>query len=88
MANIKSSKKRILVSKARNARNKARKSELRTYLKKFDQAVLNSDKAAAEEAYKVAVKSVDRAVSKGILHRNTAARKKSRLTLKLNALQG
>ena len=88
MANIKSAKKRILVSKARQARNRARKSELKTYLKKFEQAVLNKDRAAAEEAYKVAIKTVDRAVARGILHRNNAARKKSKLTLQLNSLQG
>lgn len=87
MANIKSAKKRILVSRARHARNKAKKSELKTYLKKFEQAVLSNDKAAAEEAYKQAIKVVDRAVAKGILHKNNAARKKSRLTLKLHALQ-
>lgn len=88
MANIKSAKKRILVSKARQARNRARKSELKTYLKKFEQAVLNKDRAAAEEAYKVAIQTVDRAVARGILHRNNAARKKSKLTLQLNSLQG
>ncbi|NLL46424.1 MAG: 30S ribosomal protein S20 [Clostridiales bacterium] len=86
MANIKSSQKRVLLSRAQNARNKSYRSQLRTSLKKFDAAVAQSDKEAAGETYKVAVKAVDHAVSKGLLHKNNAARKKSSLTLRLNAL--
>ena len=86
MPNIKSAKKRVLVAEVRNARNKAEKSALKTALKKYDAALVAGDKANAEVAYKVAIKAVDQAVIKGLLHKNNAARKKSSMTLKLNAL--
>ena len=86
MPNIKSSKKDVLSSKIAYEKNKANKSELKTNLKKFDAALVSGDKAAAEAAYKVAVKAVDQAVLKGLLHKNNAARKKSSMTLKLNAM--
>ena len=86
MANIKSSKKDVISSKIAYEKNKAEKSELKTNLKKFDAALVEGDKAAAEVAYKQAVKSVDQAVLKGLLHKNNAARKKSSMTLKLNKL--
>ena len=86
MPNIKSAKKRVQLSEARNARNRAERSALRTTLKKFDAAVTEGNRTEAEGAYRVAVKSVDKAVAKGILHKNNAARKKSALTLKLNAM--
>ena len=84
--NIKSAKKRVELSKVANARNKAGKSALKTDIKKFDAAVLEGNREAADAAYKTAVKSVDQAVNKGLLHKNTAARKKSSMTLKLNKL--
>ncbi|MCD7859833.1 MAG: 30S ribosomal protein S20 [Firmicutes bacterium] len=86
MPNIKSSKKDVLRIKAAYEKNKSEKSALKTCLKKFDAAVASGDKAAAEAAYTAAVKSVDKACSKGLLHKNNAARKKSSMTLKLNAL--
>ena len=86
MPNIKSAKKRVLISEARNARNRAERSALRTTLKKFNAAVAEGNRTEAEGAYKVAVKTVDKAVAKGILHKNNAAHKKSALTLKLNGL--
>ena len=86
MPNIKSAKKRVLVSKVNNARNKMEKSALKTTLKKFDAALVAGDKTDAEAAYKTAVKAVDQAVNKGLLHKNNAARKKSSMTLKLNKL--
>lgn len=86
MANIKSSAKRILVSRERAARNKADKSELKTTIKKFDTAAAEGNHENAEAAYKAAVKSVDRAVSKGLIHKNNAAHKKSRMAGKMNAL--
>ena len=86
MPNIKSAKKRVLISEARNARNKAERSALRTALKKFDAAAAEGNRTEAEGAYKVAVRTVDKAVAKGILHKNNAAHKKSALTLKLNGL--
>lgn len=86
MANIKSSAKRVLVSRENAARNKADKSELKTTIKKFDAAVAEGNQENAEAAYKVAVKSVDRAVSKGLIHKNNAAHKKSKMAAKVNAL--
>ena len=82
--NIKSAKKRVLVAAARNARNKAEKSELKTTIKKFEAAVAEGNRTEAEGAYKVAVKAVDKAAANGILHKNNAAHKKSAMTLKLN----
>ena len=86
MPNIKSSKKDVIRSKVAYEKNKADKSAMKTVLKKFESALESGDHAAAESAYKVAVVSVDKAVTKGILHKNTAARKKSSMTLKLNKL--
>lgn len=86
MPNIKSAKKRVILSKAANEKNKANKSELRTIVKKFEAAVAEGNREQADVAYKTAVKTVDQAVRKGILHKNTAARKKSSMTLKLNKL--
>ena len=84
MPNIKSAKKRVLVSEARNARNKANRSALKTAIKKFEAAAVEGNRTEAEGAYKVAVKSIDKAAAKGLLHKNNAAHKKSALTLKLN----
>ena len=86
MPNIKSSKKDVISSKIAYEKNKAAKSVLKTNLKKFDAALESGDKTAAEGAYKVAVQTVDKAVQKGLLHKNNAARKKSSMTLKLNKL--
>ena len=86
MPNIKSSEKRVQIEKVRNARNKADKSALKTTLKKFDAAAVGGDQAAAAASHKIAVKSVDRAVSKGLIHKNNAARKKSKMAQKMNSL--
>ncbi len=86
MPNIKSAKKRVELTKAAAARNKAEKTQLKTNLKKFDAAYTEGNREAADAAYKIAVKAVDQAVNKGLLHKNTAARKKSSMTLKLNKL--
>ncbi len=86
MPNIKSSKKDVISSKVAYEKNKADKSALKTQLKKFEAALVSGDKAVAEAAYKAAVQSVDKAVTKGLLHKNNAARKKSSMTLKLNKL--
>ena len=86
MANIKSAKKRILVIETKTLRNKMIKSKIKTLVKKVDAAVAASDKAAATEAYKVAVKCVDQAAARGIIHKNAAAHKKSQFTLALNKL--
>ena len=86
MANIKSSKKDVISSKIAYEKNKANKTALKTILKKFDASLESGDKTAAEAAYKIAVKAVDKAVVKGLLHKNNAARKKSSMTLQLNKL--
>ena len=86
MPNIKSAKKRVLVAKVNTERNKADKSALKTTLKKFDAAVAEGNKELADSTFKAAVQSIDKAAGKGILHKNTAARKKSQITLKMNKL--
>ena len=86
MPNIKSSKKDVIRSKIAYEKNKADKSAMKTAIKKFEAAVVAGDRAVAEEAYKVAVKEVDQAALKGLLHKNNVARKKSSMTLKLNKL--
>ncbi|MBE6914128.1 MAG: 30S ribosomal protein S20 [Ruminococcaceae bacterium] len=87
MPNIKSSAKRDQLAKARNAKNKAEKTALKTMVKKFDAAVAEGNKEAAVSAYKVAVKAVDKAACKNLVHKNNAANKKSKMTLKLNAME-
>ena len=87
MPNIKSAKKRVKVTKTKNLQNQMAKSALKTVLKKFDAAVAAGDKSAAEAAYKVAVKAVDQAAAKHLMHKNNAAQKKSAMTLKLNNAQ-
>ena len=86
MPNIKSSKKDVISSKIAYEKNKAEKSALKTAVKKFEAALVEGDRAAAEVAYKAAVVKVDCAARKGLLHKNTAARKKSSMTLQLNKL--
>ena len=80
MANIKSSAKRDEKSKELRAKNRADKTELKTMMKKFDAAV-------ADSAYKVAVKTVDHAAGKGLIHKNNAAHKKSSMSVKLNGME-
>jgi len=87
MANIKSSIKRVLVSQKAAAKNKAAKSLMKTNIKKFDAAASGGDRDAAEGAYKTAVKTVDRAATKGLIHKNKAARRKSTLSKKMNAVE-
>ena len=86
MPNIKSAKKRVLVTETKSLQNKMFKSELKTLVKKFDAAVASGDKAVATEAYKLAVKKIDKAVGKSIIHKNTSNRKKSKMTAKLNKM--
>ena len=86
MPNIKSAKKRVKVNSVKALNNQMAKSELKTTLKKFDSAVVAGNREEATAAYKAAVVAVDKAAVKGILHKNNAARKKSSMTLKLNAM--
>ena len=84
LANIKSAKKRILVSEKRAARNKAIRSKVKTAIKKVDAAIAANDKEAAQAALTAAVSELDKATKKGIYHKNTCARKVSRLTIAVN----
>ena len=84
MPNIKSAKKRVLVNATKQARNKSANSALKTALKKANVAI-DTNAADKEEAVKLAVKKIDQAVAKGLLHKNNAARKKSAIVTKLNA---
>ncbi|MBC8536299.1 30S ribosomal protein S20 [Feifania hominis] len=86
MPNIKSAKKRVKVTKVKALNNQMVKNALKTCLKKYDSVVASGDKAEAEAMYKITVKKVDQAAAKGILHKNTAARKKSQLTNMLNSI--
>ena len=86
MANIKSAKKRILVTETKTARNKAIKSKVKTYVKKVEAAVAAQDKVAAQDALKVAISEINKAGSKGVYHKNTCARKVSRLTKAVNGI--
>lgn len=86
MANIKSAQKRIRVTETKTLRNRMIKSALKTAIKKFETAVAAGNADSANTEFKAVTKAIDMAKSKGILHANTAARKKSRLASKLNAL--
>ena len=86
MTNSKSAKKRVQVAEVRAARNKACNSALKTSIKKANAAIDNND-ANKAEAVKAAVKSIDQAAAKGILHKNCAAHKKSAIVKKLNAAE-
>ena len=86
MPNIKSAKKLVRVSEEKALRNQMFKSAYKTTIKKYQAAVTAGDKDAAATLYKAAVKKVDQAAAKGIIHKNAAARKKSQFTLMLNTI--
>ena len=86
MANIKSAKKRILVNRTKAARNKSIKSAVKTAVKKVDAAVALEDNEAANNALVEAISTIDKAASKGVYHKNTAARKVSRLSKAVNTI--
>ena len=88
MANIKSQKKRILTNEKARQRNVAVKSALKSAVRSVDQAVAAGDKAAAGEALKVASRKLDKAASKGIIHKNQAANRKSGIAARVKALLG
>jgi len=79
MANIKSQKKRILTNEKARQRNAAVNSRLKTYMKYADEALESKDSSKITIAVKAAISEIDRAASKGVIHRNSAARKKSSL---------
>lgn len=84
MANIKSAEKRILVTAKKTALNKSKKTEIKTYIKKFDKAVAEGNLDEARALLKVIDKKLKRAAHKNVVHMNAASRKVSRLTKALN----
>ena len=85
MANNSSARKRIRQTEKRTVRNKARKSRVRSFLRKVEEAVKSGDKAAAQEAFRAAQPEMQRAVTKGVFHANTVARKLSRLSARVKS---
>ncbi|WP_417363733.1 30S ribosomal protein S20 [Glutamicibacter arilaitensis] len=86
MANIKSQKKRNLTNEKARLRNVAVRSEVKTVIRNVNEAVVAGDKEKATEALRLAGKKLDKAVSKGVLHKNNAANRKSAIAKKVNAL--
>lgn len=86
MANIKSAKKRVLVNRKKAKRNKSIKSAVKTSIKKVEVAIEAKDKEAAVAALQNAISTIDKAATKGVYHKNTAARKVSRLSKAVNTL--
>lgn len=83
MPNIKSAKKRVILTEKQNLRNRSIRSAMKTAVKKAD-AAIESKSADMDANVTAAIKSIDKAAAKGIMHKNNAARKKSALTIKLN----
>jgi small subunit ribosomal protein S20 len=88
VANIKSQIKRNKTNEKARLRNKSVKSELKTFIRKANEAIASGDAAKATEAARVASRKLDKAVSKGVIHKNAAANKKSALAAKVAPLQG
>jgi small subunit ribosomal protein S20 len=86
MANHKSAEKRIRQTAKRTAINRARRSRVRTYVKKVEAAIATGDRAAAQSAFRLAQPELHRATTKGVLHKNTVSRKLSRLAARISAL--
>jgi small subunit ribosomal protein S20 len=86
MANIKSAKKRIRQTERRTEINRARMSRVRTFVRKVETAIASGDKTAAQAALKEAQPEIMRGVTKGVIHRNTASRRLSRLSARIKAL--
>ena len=87
MANHKSSKKRILRNNKRNEINSNRISRIRTYIKKVETEINSENKDNANEAFKLAMPEIQRGVTKGLIHKNTASRKLSRLSNKIKTIK-
>jgi small subunit ribosomal protein S20 len=88
MANTDSARKRIRQTERRTLRNRARKSRVRTFIRKVEAAIATGNKTEAQLALRAAQPELQRAASKGVLHRNTVARKLSRLSARVKALPG
>lgn len=84
LPNIKQQEKRMRQAEKRRVRNKSRKSEIKTYIRRFDEALQRGDRDESEEYLKKAVRALDKAASDGIIHKNNAANRKSRLMAKYN----
>ena len=80
MPNIKSAKKRVIVTQTKTLRNKMFRTQLKTDIKKYEAAVAAGDAELAQATYKAATKKIDKAAARGIIHKNAAARKKSQFT--------
>ena len=87
MANIKSAMKRVKITEKQSLRNRAARSEMKTTIRRFDEALQAGDAAASEKAYLTAVSTVDHAAAKGMIHKNAAAHKKAQLAKKRAAAQ-
>jgi small subunit ribosomal protein S20 len=86
MPHHKSAEKRLRQTEKRTAINRSRMSRVRTFVKKVETAIASGDKEAAQSAFRVAQPELHRATSKGVMHRNTVARKLSRLAARINSL--
>jgi small subunit ribosomal protein S20 len=86
MANTVSAKKAVRKTERRTAVNKNRRTRVRSYVRKVEEAIASGDKAAADEALKIAQPELMRAVSKGVMHKNTVSRKISRLSSRVKAI--
>lgn len=86
MATHKSAEKRIRQTAKRTAINRSRMSRVRTFVKKVEAAIAGGDKATAQSAFQLAQPELHRAITKGVMHKNTVARKLSRLATRINAL--
>ena len=84
MPNIKQQEKRMRQAEKRRLRNKSRKSEIRTYIKRFEEAMQRGDREESEAYLNMAIRALDKAASDGIIHKNNAANRKSRLMQKYN----
>lgn len=87
MANIKSAMKRVKITEKQTLRNRMATSEMKTTIRRFDEALKSGDAAASEKAYVTAVSTVDHAAANGMLHKNAANRKKAQLAKKRAAAQ-
>ncbi|MDD3839080.1 MAG: 30S ribosomal protein S20 [Clostridia bacterium] len=86
MPNIKSAKKRVKIIETKTLRNKSVKSAMKTHIRKFESAIQEGDKEKSKSLLDITQKEIDKAAAKGIIHKNTAARKKSLLTKSYNKL--
>ena len=87
MPNIKSAKKRVITSAKKEVNNTVVTSSMRTAIKKCEKAIISGDKETANKNLKTAIKRIDKAVASGLVHKNKAAREKSRLTKKKNDMK-